>query len=142
MPSRNLPDPSLLELSLPSDYKELERLGYEEFINKYPKRVKRVFVEDNTTIPQKFIEYAKVVIIRCRDYQFSPVLNCIRLECQDINVSSLPELPECRVLDCRYNNLTSLPDLPKCESLWCDNNKIIYLPDMPNCKILSAIQTE
>ena len=67
------------------------------------------------------------------DQLFSHV---VELDCHIINLTYLPDLPNCQKLVCWGNQLTTLPDLPKCRELWCSSNRLTSLPDLPNCQIL------
>ena len=54
------------------------------------------------------------------------------LDCDDNNLTSLPELPESLMdMNCSFNNLTSLPKLPKSlKWLSCHHNNLTSLPEL------------
>lgn len=56
------------------------------------------------------------------------------LECSNICLNKLPELPHSlEVLCCSNNELTELPVLPLgLQKLWCNHNCLTVLPDLPD----------
>ena len=63
--------------------------------------------------------------------------NCRKLHCGSNKLTSLPRLDECIELSCAYNNLTTLGSLPKCEHICCWGNKIREIGVFPSCKSLT-----
>jgi Leucine-rich repeat (LRR) protein len=59
--------------------------------------------------------------------------NLTDLECDNNNLSQLPELPDnLEWLSCNNNKLKSLPYLPdNLQYLYCDDNELIEFPDLP-----------
>jgi len=64
----------------------------------------------------------------------SEYTNLKELNCDNNNLTELPELPNSlEILKCYNNNLTSLPELPNSlEYLDFDNNQLTSLPELPN----------
>ena len=59
------------------------------------------------------------------------------INCSNMNLTNLPQLPNCLTyLRCYYNELTSLPLLPNSLTvLYCWNNNLTSLPQLPNSLI-------
>jgi hypothetical protein len=95
---QNLPNTCLLELlSLIGDYHELIQLGFEEFINRYPRCVTEVVIKDNSIL-KNYVENAKKITVKCKGYKLPSLLNCEEFYCRGNGLSSLPYLPNCEVL--------------------------------------------
>src|SRR3984885_7074699 len=66
----------------------------------------------------------------------------IFLDCHSKQLTTLPDLINCRTLYCYYNQLTTLPDLINCQELSCNNNQLTILPDLINCQTLRCINNQ
>ena len=49
-------------------------------------------------------------------------LHIIELKYSGLELTELPNLPNCQLLECYNNNLEKLPNLPSCINLNCMNN--------------------
>jgi Leucine-rich repeat (LRR) protein len=92
----------------------------------------------------------------CDDNQLTSLpelpVTLTRLSCSDNQLTSLPDLPDTlETLYCRYNQLTSLPELPATlKKLYCDFNQLTSLPELPvtltvldcHANLLSALQKQ
>ena len=70
-------------------------------------------------------------------------LNLKTLNCsQCLNLSFLPNLPDCLILDCsQCPNITPLPSLPKCTELDCSACPLLReIPDLSSCASLECSQ--
>lgn len=80
-----------------------------------------------------------IIKLDCYDMQLTSLPNlpqCQRLYCGANQLTTLPELPHCRYLECTNNQLISLPELPQCQYLYCWNNQLTTLPELPHCRDL------
>mgnify|MGYP006427722019 CR=1 FL=1 len=71
--------------------------------------------------------------------------NVIKINCDNINLNSLPEhlnLPLLQDFDCSYNNLSSLPkhmNLPLLQEFYCNDNNLSSLPEHLNLPLLQTL---
>jgi hypothetical protein len=69
-----------------------------------------------------FVRYSKQYNSKWTDKEL--LENVIKLNCCELYLKSLPELPNCTYLNCFDNKLKSLPKLPNCTVLDCSYNEL------------------
>jgi hypothetical protein len=116
-------------------------------------------VNDDTYYIYNYVRYSKPYDAKWTDKEL--LENVIKLNCYNLLLESLPELPNCTYLNCSFNQLKSLselpnctdlncsdnqleslPELPRCTRLYCYFNQLISLPELPNCKYLYCYANE
>lgn len=96
-----------------------------------------------TIIPNKLYDVPRPIFFQPLSLNFSK--DCITIQCNDMNLQKLPDLPpRLRILDCKNNKIMQLPKLPSTLIfLDCSGNLLTTLPTLPpnlECLIISQNQ--
>src|ERR1700733_9528220 len=80
-----------------------------------------------------------IIFLNCYNNQLTTLpdlINCKKLQCGSNQLTILPDLINCQELQCSLNQLITLPNLINCQVLYCHHNQLTTLPDLINCQVL------